>query len=390
MSRDSAAARRVGLLVLIAVAVGAGALLVLGEHQNLFARKNLYRIHFENVSGLAQGSAVKLNGVDVGSVARIVLPTQLGENQLDVWIKVDARYGARIRDDSEARIKTLGLLGDKYIDLSSGSPSGTIIPPGGDIPTAPPTDIDRLAEAGEDVVNSLAALARQLSDILGRMEKGEGLLGKLLMDKEAGDRMSNELEGTLTSLQTLARGLNDRGGTVGRLLHDRELGDRFAHTIDGADSLVTKLDQGDGLLPALLRDPAYKQRFGDSLDHLDQVVTRLGSLTDRLENGDGLIPKLISDDAYGRQMATELQTLVTNLRQIAEKLNKGDGSAAQLINDPTLVQAIDDVVLGIENSKAIKWLIQNRRKHGEKMRREAGENQPPGSGPADGGAEPKD
>ena len=370
MSRDSAAARRVGLLVLAAAVVASATLLVLGEHQNLFAPKNLYRIHFENVSGLAQGSSVKLNGVDVGSVSKIVLPAQLGENQLDVWIKVEARYAARIRDDSEARIKTLGLLGDKYSDLSSGTPAGNVIPPGGEIPTAPPTDIDRLAEAGEDVVNSLAGLARQLTDILGRMQRGEGLLGQLL-NKEAGERMSKELEGTLTSLQGLAKSLDDRRGTLGRLLHDPQLGDRFAHTVEGADALVTKLDQGDGLLPALLQDPAYKKRFSDSLDHLDQVVTRLASLTDRLENGNGLIPKLISDDQYGEQMSQELQTLVTNLRQIAEKLNKGNGSAAQLINDPTLVQAIDDVVLGIENSKVLKWLIQNRRKKGEQVRNDA-------------------
>jgi len=302
-----------------------------------------------------------------------VLPTDMSQNLLEVWVKVDARYAERIREDSQARIKTLGLLGDKYIDLASGSPAGEIVPPGGDIPPAPVTDVDRLAAAGEDVVNNIASLSHQLTTILGKMERGEGLLGKLLVDKEAGDRVSQELEQTLVALRRLAQGLDDRHGTLGRLIHDRDLGDRLAHTVETTDSLLGKMDGGEGLLPALLVDPSYKQRFEASLDHLDSAVSRLSSFTDKLEQGDGLLPKLVSDEEFGREMSRELRDLVTNLRQVAEKLNRGDGSAARVINDPTLVRAIEDVVLGVENSKFLKWMIQNRRKKGEKLRAQGSE-----------------
>ncbi len=307
MSRETASARRVGLMVLVAATVGAGTLLILGEHQNLFTTKNDYRIRFENVSGLAVGSAVQLNGVDVGSVSRIVLPTDMETHLLEVWIRVDARYAQRIREDSEARIKTLGLLGDKFIDVTSGSPAAELVPPGGDIPTAPATDVDRLAAAGEDVVNNIARLSHQLTDILGRLERGEGLFGKLLLDKEAGDRVSRELEETLVAVHHLAVGLDDRHGVLGRLVHDRELGDHFAHTIEGTNALIDQVEHGDGLVPALLFDKSYRDRFASSLDHLDSVTERLSSLADKLDHGNGLLPKLISDDEYGQEMAKEPQ-----------------------------------------------------------------------------------
>ena len=127
MSRESAVARRVGLLVLVAIAVGVAALFVLGDRQQLFVSKNRYKIRFQNVNGLAEGSTVQLSGVKVGSVDRIVLPGDMGESLLEVRIAVDARYEQRIRQDSVARIKTLGLLGDKYLELTSGSPAVSIV-----------------------------------------------------------------------------------------------------------------------------------------------------------------------------------------------------------------------------------------------------------------------
>jgi len=90
--------------------------------QNLFTAKTRYLVRLVSVSGLQVGSQVQLNGVNVGSVERIVLPVDMGENLLEVWISVDSRYEQRIRRDSVARIKTLGLLGDKYVELTSGSP----------------------------------------------------------------------------------------------------------------------------------------------------------------------------------------------------------------------------------------------------------------------------
>jgi phospholipid/cholesterol/gamma-HCH transport system substrate-binding protein len=366
MSRESITASRVGLVVLVAIGVGVAALLVLGDRQNMFVRKNHYWIRFENTSGLAAGSTVQLSGVKVGSVDKIVLPSDLEQAELDVWISVAKRYEQRIRQDSVARIKTLGLLGDKYLEITSGSPGSAAVPEGGQIAAAPITDVDRLASAGEDVVNNIARISHQMADILGRIERGEGLLGKLLVDDETGTKMSDELTSTMTALRKLAEGLDDRRGTLGRLVHDRELADRLSGSIDKLDTLLNKVESGDGILPGLLNDAEQKARFDHALQSFDQAAEKLASITAALDKpgSNALVPKLLHDDEYGKRLSDELDQLLGHLRDVAQKLDQGDGSAARLINDPQFAEALEDILVGVNESRMLRWLIRNRQKKG--------------------------
>ncbi len=137
MSPNPSAARRVGLLLLVALALGMAAIFTVGERRNLFSAKNDYIIRFDSVSGLQPGSNVQLDGVGVGSVAKIDLSEDVRKNQIELRIRVEARFAGRIREDSMARIRTLGLLGDKYIEISSGTPKFPEVPEGGTIGTAP-------------------------------------------------------------------------------------------------------------------------------------------------------------------------------------------------------------------------------------------------------------
>jgi phospholipid/cholesterol/gamma-HCH transport system substrate-binding protein len=369
-SRDAAAARRVGLLVLAALAVGAAALVVLGDRQQLFVPKHRYRIRLASVYGLTEGSTVQLSGVKVGSVERIVLPADMGENLLEVWIAVDARYEQRIRRDSVARIKTLGLLGDKYLEITSGSPTAPELAEGDDLAAAPMTDVDRLAATGEDAVNNIQRISSQLANILGKIERGEGLLGKLLIDEETSDRVSTELDATLAAVRKLAQGLDDRQGTLGRLVHDRAMAERLAQSIERLDALLAKADSADGLLPALLSDLEQKERFERALASFERASTKLAELADALaqEESEALLPKLVHDQEYGERVAGEIDRLLANLRQISEKINSGEGSAARLVNDETLARALEDVVIGVDDSRFLRWLVRNRRKRGEEVR----------------------
>ena len=384
MSRDSAAARRVGLLVIVALVLAASTLFVLGDRQNLFTRKNHYRIRFTNVSGLSAGSSVQLNGVHVGSVDRIVLPADTGEKLLEVRIAIDARYAQRIREDSEARIKTLGLLGDKYLELTSGSPAAEVIPEGGEIPAAAATDVDRLAETGEDVVNNIAKIAHQLSTILGKLERGEGLLGRLLTDEETGERVGAELDATLVAIRKAAEGLQDRQGTLGRFVHDREMAEKVASAVTRLDQVLAEAQSGEGVLPALLSDAETKQRLDHVMANLDLASQRLAHVAERLDSSetDALFAKLLDDEEFGRKVSSELTALLANLREVAEKLNKGDGSAGRLINDPKFAQALEDIVVGVNESRMLRYLIRNRQKAGIEKRYREAPREPDGESPA--------
>ena len=184
---------------------------------------------------------MQLDGVDVGTVQKVILSQNPRLQQIEVWIDVDRKYAERIRGGpqmpvsgglrppSQARIKTLGLLGDKFIEISSGAPEYPVIPSGGQIPAAQPTNVDALIASGEDVMDNVVEISASLSTILARMERGEGLLGELTSDSESGRRLKESLLGTAESMERIANRIETGEGPLPRLLNDRQMADRSPH-----------------------------------------------------------------------------------------------------------------------------------------------------------------
>lgn len=369
MRRD-ARLGRIGLTVAVALVLAGATIFVIGEQSFLFSKTNRYYVQFPTVAGLAEDNPVQLNGVAVGKVERIILPETIGDEKLQVWITIQRRYAQRVRQDSVARIKTLGLLGDKFVEVTSGSPGSPEVPPGGEIPAAIPTDVDRLIASGEDVVENILATASSLSSILERMERGEGLLGELLVGRKDGKSVTDSLVATLESVERVTKRIESGEGTVGRLLTDAELGERLSSSFDRLAEFLDRAAAGNGVLSSLIDDPETKRRFETLLDDLTKVVGDLSTLTNELRSGEGLLPRLVHDAQYGEAVTTKLLELLDHLNSVARQLSEGDGTAARLINDPAVYQALDDILVGIDESAMLRWLIRNRQKKGIEVRYE--------------------
>jgi phospholipid/cholesterol/gamma-HCH transport system substrate-binding protein len=377
---SSSAARRVGLLLLVALAVFAAAIFLIGERRNLFTSKNDYSIFLDSVTGLDKGSNVQLDGVNVGSVADIVLAEDVRQSQIEVHVRIDSRYAGRLREDSMARTRTLGLLGDKYIEISSGTASFPELPDGGRIGTAPVTDVDRLRTSGEDLLQNVTRITEQLTTILGRMERGEGLLGELTRDVEPDRKVTTDLLETLEQIRGMFTDLRTGDGPLPRLLNDQALGDKLASTVTRLDSIAGKIESGGGAASMLLTDAEQRDRLERSLASIEKATANLEKVSVELQGTTGLLPKLVNDAAYGERLSAQLAALLENLNRVAEKLDHGQGSAALLINDPQLYIAIKDIISGVDESAILKKILKNRQKKGAEKRLER-ENPPvpPGS-----------
>ena len=95
-----------------------------------------------------------------------------------------------------------------------------------------------------------------------------------------------------------------------------------------------------------------------------------------LNAGDGLLPRLMKDEALADELETELRGLLEQLNEAAEKLNRGEGTAAKLLNDPAVYDAISDILVGINESRMLRWLIRNRQKAGIRERYEDAQGPP--------------
>ena len=130
------------LIVGIFLAIGITAMAYLSIR---IARKELFHAHgysvqavFTNCSGLRPGSSVMIAGVEVGRVRRISL------QDYEAKVELVLNPNVSLQKDSIASIKTKGLIGEKYVELSPGGADETI-PPGGLIrDTEPAMDIEGL------------------------------------------------------------------------------------------------------------------------------------------------------------------------------------------------------------------------------------------------------
>jgi len=372
----STRALRVGLVILAAFAVLAFGIFLIGNKNNLFSRKSLYYVDFNTAGGLKPGSPVELSGVDVGTIKKVDLPEDPRKRQIRIWLEIESRYGDRIRGPvdasgvvkdqppSVARIKTLGLLGDKFIEVSSGAPVYPVIPSGGPIPAAQPTNVDALIASGEDVMDNVVQISHSLNNILDRMERGEGILGQLTKDTPESQRLQESLVGTSESLQRIAFTIEHGQGPLPRMLNDRALADQLARSLGRFESLLAEAQNGPGLLPGLLNDPGTRTQFNETLASLHKVARELQDFTADLENSDALLPRLVKDKEYGREVADQVRQFVRRLNEISYKISEGKGSAAKLINDPQIYEAVNDIIVGVNESRILRWLIRNRQKKG--------------------------
>src|SRR5438067_3506521 len=176
---------RVGALVTAAAVVLMVFLFFIGSEQKIFSRKNEYKVRLDTVAGLAEGNPVKISGVTVGVVRDIYLPRDPKQKDVDITLMVDRKYADRIRGDSRAKMKKLGLLaGDSYVDISPGTPRFDPLEPGSLIPPARQTNVEQIISSGEDLVDNFVQTSSSLTTISETLEPGTGLLARLTNDTE--------------------------------------------------------------------------------------------------------------------------------------------------------------------------------------------------------------
>lgn len=375
MGSDGSSSTRVGIVILAALCAFGAIIFLIGDQNNLFRSMTSYEVAFANVSGLQTGNPVQLNGVGVGRVENIELPPDPASEELVVTISIDSRYAKRVRKDSIAEIKTLGLLGDKFISITSGSEEAVAVPAGGRIDTAPETNVDALIASGEDAVDNLVSISVSMKNLLESLETGESFLGQLFtpLPEDLQQRSVVEsLSRAVTSIDNVGRLLDeelaDGNSTLARLLTDDRLARKLESSVTRLDAALARFEESDGLVAGLLYDPELKTLFESTLINLDTTSTQVRDLSASIEDSDGLLARLLTDEAYADRVTGELEELVTRLNTVAGKIAEADGTAGQLIEDPSLYDAMNDVVIGINESRLLRWLIRNRQKKGLETR----------------------
>lgn len=262
---------KVGLVVGGAIAILLGAVVLIGKVRLGVSGYHL-NVQFTFVNNLREDAPVKYaGGPTIGHVRGITVDKDL----VNVRLWIDRRV--RVRTDSEIWIFTTGMLGEQYVEINA-SPSGeaAFVPEGATVRGVDPVSIDatliRLGKivdaltpifAKEEVAASVHSMVADLKAATGKIanvvDKHVGRMDQAFGDLEqfsrALGRMSSELEGLMDGLKVMTDPKSPESLRSALVKTNAAL-DRLHATAKTVDGMITKIDQGKGLLGTMIHDEA--------------------------------------------------------------------------------------------------------------------------------------
>jgi len=356
---------RIGAFILSGLIVFVAIIYLLGAQARYFERKYDLVAEFDEVGGLIEGATVRLAGVQIGRVTSVALSEKPG-GKVRVTLTIARRFSERIRGDSEARIATQGLLGDKIVEITLGSPSAPPLKPGATLVASEPFEMQQMFKAGAETLQMVRELAAGLKTTVERVDRiakevetGKGLIHALVYEEpESLNRLNAIL---LRTQQLLAKA--EQGDNAMSVLLSPESGKSMRSLMSAMDALGRageKLEARDNLFSALLYDPQYKAMADD----LRVVAHNFRDVSERVAQGQGLLGQLTRDGSDGTlgslgDATADLRAAMANLRAVTDRLKSGEGTVGALLEDPTVYENLVQFLEGARRSFLLRTLIRS-------------------------------
>jgi phospholipid/cholesterol/gamma-HCH transport system substrate-binding protein len=360
----------VGALVALGMIVFAIAVMTISEESRLWVPKVEYWTRFNNTGGLSTGSPVHLVGVQIGTVEEIEFPEDIHETKIKVVMSVDKTYANRIREGTEAFLKSLSYLSmDKYIELTPGDPGKPALPADGFIDPGVSV-LEETIQRGQSIADDIKEITASLRDLLIAINRGGGIMQEMIHNPEFGREGVADMQGSVASLRRSLEGLERGEGLAGKLLKDEAFAAEQVENIDVAlshvRSVMQKLDSEEGLIHQL---SASDGAGAEAVEDLRAAAGSLRRTAESLEGEEGLVTRLVRDDEYADRLLEKIAGTAGHAESIMRKIDEGEGSLGGIVNDPEVYEGLKDVVAGIRKSKIGKAAIRHYGKKGAKRRK---------------------
>jgi phospholipid/cholesterol/gamma-HCH transport system substrate-binding protein len=307
MDRDRRLSLTVGAFALVSLAALAFAIVSLSTRSGVWAPRYRLVAYFDNVQGLISGAPVWLAGRPVGRVESVrfgVRPE--GDPALEVVMQIDRDVSERIRSDSTATIGTIGLLGDRYVEVSIGTAEGRPLADGDQLATISRLDLGSVMAKGTQALDSISELASNLNQAV--------------------------------------EGFQEQGG-----------GESLSGSVEAFRSIVSQIQDGEGLLHSLI----YDEYTGGGVENIERSLARLDKILREIDEGEGILHSLIYDAPTEQHLVMEALEAGARLNSILAKIDRGEGTLGLMVNDPTLYEDLKRLVGGANRSAVVRGMIRS-------------------------------
>jgi ABC-type transporter Mla subunit MlaD len=220
-----------GLFISILLLVVMVTIFMLNKENPIFSSKVLIKTEVKSAQSLKDGAAVQLRGIKVGSIQDIEFKDL---ETLVITLGVTEKYREWIKKDSVITFKTQGVLGDKFMEISGGSPDSPVVTDGDVLITNEGSQIDHIITKSEDLVVAAGSILTKVDKLLANVEE-------------------KRFERILQNMENLTANTNK----VMTTLNDKNLGLAIGNMKNASDSMsrmTKRIEEGPGTLHALIYD----------------------------------------------------------------------------------------------------------------------------------------
>ncbi len=293
---------KVGLLTLVALASVVVMSLKITQNQSGFGQHVQYKTILEDASGIFEKTPIKVAGINAGRIKKIELE---GNKALLTFEMLEA---IKVTPSATLKIKSVGLLGDKFIDMDLGDQRGDRLAEGTMIRTEPGEGFDNLAK-------DASAVLKDVKEITGNIKAA-------LRDDQGRNMVKDIIENITEVTRSLRRITDGNEEKVNRIIDEVEaLTSQLAHETDR--------HQKDSLMGDL-------SKIGPILDKVDATVSDLKIIVADVKEGKGTVGKLLRDDAVVDQVSQTLSSvnrLVNRINNIEADIGLSTGANTRIGSD---------------------------------------------------------
>ncbi len=360
---------RVGLLVLVSIAVLVFLILNASGDINPFSHKLHLKARFLDANGLREGSEVRLAGVRVGKVDKITLlpPSDVPnaprvEALMLIQSTIDGQpANQRIRTDSTAQQGSPSLLGNEMlINITPGTALGQPVKDYNILPSSTSNTVNDFATSGTELAQRLSKLSDEISGIVKDVKEGKGTVGRLFSD----EALYNNLNATIRETEDVMRQVRSGNGSAGRFLNDPALYNNANDIAIQLRAIAADLRAGRGSAGKFLTTDELYNRINSVAERFDRSVQQINEIVGEVNAGRGTFGKLVRDE----QMYNDARAAIARFNTTAERIDsvvaaaqRGEGTMGRLLTDDSLYTNFNQ--LSSESVKLIYDFRQNPKKY---------------------------
>ncbi|MBI5118162.1 MCE family protein [Candidatus Poribacteria bacterium] len=315
----------VGLFVLASIIVLFILVVLIGRRQNIFERRYEITGVFDAVGGLLPGAEVHLAGINVGFVKDIRFSSK---NRVEVVMSISRSQMGRIRADSIATIRTMGVMGDRYVEITVGSEAEPVIAAGGTIKTAALIEIGEFLESTRPALRNLENTIKNISSLSDRLADPHGNVATIL-----------------DNVKVVTTEIRQGQGTVGALLTRDDLYQKAVDVLETTQKTVDNFETvssntkeaSESLKGVMVEAKTSIEEFGEFSTKAAEATAGISEIADS-----------------GREVMKDARVVAANLKDASEDIKNASAKVGPVIDSAD--EGVNEAKKVIEAAKR-SWLI---------------------------------